>query len=166
MRNAYIIDWPLLKKWTNESHHSGIRLALFIVWCVLLVGSLVFAILSIVANMYTNVLYFVLIALFSFYRAFLWNIMIAKQQYKRFAQTYGKNSWLRTIDFVDNEIIIKEEKTTIIQPLIIQTDEQGNVKKVQYIAPTPTTMPNIENQIPQIEENKVIENEEEKEGDQ
>lgn len=62
--------------------------------------------------------------------------------------------------------IIKEEKTTIIQPLIIQTDEQGNVKKVQYISPTPTTMPNIENQIPQIEENKVIENEEEKEGDQ
>ena len=62
--------------------------------------------------------------------------------------------------------IIKEEKTTIIQPLIIQTDEQGNVKKVQYISPTPTTMPNIENQIPQIEENKVIENAEEKEGDQ
>ena len=57
MRNEYIIDWPLLKKWTNESHHSGIRLALFIVWCILLVGSLVFAILSIVANMYTNAFY-------------------------------------------------------------------------------------------------------------
>ena len=111
MRNEYIIDWPLLKKWTNESHHSGIRLALYIVWCILLVGSLVFAILSIVANMYTNAFYFILIALFSFYRAFLWNIMIAKQQYKRFAQTYGKNSWVRTINFEDNEIIIKEEKT-------------------------------------------------------
>lgn len=115
MRNEYIIDWPLLKKWTNESHHSGIRLALFIVWCILLVGSLVFAILSIVANMYTNAFYFILIALFSFYRAFLWNIIIAKQQYKRFAQTYGKNSWLRIINFDDNEIVIKEKNRNQIQ---------------------------------------------------
>ena len=111
MRNEYIIDWPLLKKWTNESQHSGVRLVFFIVWCVLLVGSLVIGIISIIANMYSNAFYFALIALFSFYRAFLWNIMIAKQQYKRFAQTYGKNSWVRTINFEDNEIIIKEEKT-------------------------------------------------------
>ncbi|MBO4432611.1 MAG: YcxB family protein [Clostridia bacterium] len=111
MRNEYIIDWPLLKKWTNERHHSGIRLALYIVWCILLVGSFVFTILSIVANMYTNAFYFILIALFSFYRAFLWNVMIAKQQYKRFAQTYGKNSWVRTISFEENGIVIKEEKT-------------------------------------------------------
>ena len=111
MKNEYIIDWSLLKKWTNESHHSGIRLAFFIFWCFLLAGSTVFTVLSIVANMYSNVFYFILIALFSFYRAFLWNIMIAKQQYKRFAQIYGKNSWVRTISFEDNEIIIREEKT-------------------------------------------------------
>ena len=110
MRNEYIVDWQLLKKWTNESRYSGIRLVFFIVWCVLFAGSLVFTVLSIATNMNTNAFYFILIALFSFYRAFLWNIMIAKQQYKRFAQTYGKNSWVRIISFEDNEIIIKEEK--------------------------------------------------------
>ncbi len=111
MRNEYIIDWPLLKKWTNEGHHSGIRLVFFIVWCVLLVGSLVFGILSIIDSMYSTAFYFLLLALFSFYRAFLWNIMIAKRQYKRLTQTYGKNSWIRTIRFADEGIIIKEEKT-------------------------------------------------------
>lgn len=38
-------------------------------------------------------------------------MVIAKQQYKRFVQAYGKPSWVRTIRFEDNEIIIKEEKT-------------------------------------------------------
>ena len=103
MRNEYIIDWSLLKKWTNESHHSGIRLVFFIGWCVLLAASLVFAVLSIVANMYSNTIYFILIALFSFYRAFLWNMVIAKQQYKRFVQAYGKPSWVRTIRFEDSQ---------------------------------------------------------------
>ena len=41
--------------------------------------------------------------------------------------------------------VIKEEKTTIVQPIIIQTDEQGRLKNIQYINPTP---------VPQIEENK------------
>ena len=111
MRNEYTIDWPLLKKWTNESHYSGMRLIFFILWCALLIGSIVFVVLSIVANMYFYGLIYILIALFSFYRAFLWNIMIAKQQYKRLAQIYGKTSWVRTISFEDDGIVIKEEKT-------------------------------------------------------
>ena len=57
--------------------------------------------------------------------------------------------------------IIKEEKTTVIQPIIIQTDEEGRLKNIQYITPTPA--PAIEEkQVPQIEEN-IIENKEDKE---
>ena len=56
--------------------------------------------------------------------------------------------------------IIKEEKTTIVQPIIIQTDEEGRLKNIQYIQPTPAT-PQIEEQpIPQIE-TQIIENKEE-----
>jgi hypothetical protein len=36
--------------------------------------------------------------------------------------------------------VIKEEKTTIVQPIIIQTDENGVLKNIQYINPTPTPM--------------------------
>ena len=51
--------------------------------------------------------------------------------------------------------IIKEEKTTIVQPIIIQTDEEGRLKNIQYITPTPT--PQIEGQNPvQIEEHKDV----------
>ena len=55
--------------------------------------------------------------------------------------------------------IIKEEKTTIVQPIIIQTDEEGRLKNIQYIQPTPSNQ--IEEQkVPQIEQ-QVIENKEE-----
>ncbi len=56
--------------------------------------------------------------------------------------------------------IVKEEKTTIVQPIIIQTDEEGRLKNIQYITPTPQ-VPNIEkNIVPQIEE-QPLENKEE-----
>lgn len=113
MKNEYTVDWPLLKKWTNESHHSGIRLAFCIFWCVLLLASIAFTVLLVVVDRYKYAILFGFIALFSFYRAFLWNIMIAKQQYERLAETYGKNCWVRTICFEDNEIVIKEEKSEI-----------------------------------------------------
>lgn len=46
--------------------------------------------------------------------------------------------------------IIKEEKTTIVQPIIIQTDEQGRLKNIQYV--TPSSTPSIEEKkVPQIE---------------
>ena len=46
--------------------------------------------------------------------------------------------------------VIKEEKTTIVQPIIIQTDEQGRLKNIQYI--TPSSTPSIEEKkVPQIE---------------
>ena len=113
MKNEYTVDWELLKKWTNESRHTGFRLFFYIVWCVWLVVSILFIVLSIGVGMYDFVICFVFTALFSFYRAFIWNTTIAKQQYKRLAQTYGKNSWVRTIYFEDNEIVVKEEKTEI-----------------------------------------------------
>ena len=58
--------------------------------------------------------------------------------------------------------VIKEEKTTIVQPIIIQTDENGVLKNVQYITPTPT--PVIKNEdstfIPLENKNSVEEDKE------
>ena len=110
MRNEYIVDWPLLKKWTKEAHFTGIRLIFFIGWCVFLAVTLYFCISSIINNSHTTALYFGLMAVFCFFRAFLRNTIIAKQQYKKLAQIHDKNSWLRTISFKDDKIIVKEEK--------------------------------------------------------
>jgi hypothetical protein len=52
--------------------------------------------------------------------------------------------------------LIKEEKTTIVQPIIIQTDEQGRLKNIQYINPSPA--PQIEDNLAPKIETKVIEN--------
>lgn len=113
MKNEYIIDWQLLKRWTNESQYRGINLAFFIGWCVFFLGSLVFGSILIAANMHFDALFSFPMALFCFYRAFFRNIMIAKRQYKRFVQIYAKDSWVRSIIFDDEEIILKEEKTEI-----------------------------------------------------
>ncbi len=110
MKNEYIVDWQLLKKWTNESRFSGIRLFFFVSWCVLVTVFIVFIVLFIVANMYDYIYYFVLFAILSFYYAFFQNTIIAKKQYKRLVQIYGKSSWVRTISFEENEIVVKEEK--------------------------------------------------------
>ena len=60
--------------------------------------------------------------------------------------------------------VIKEEKTTIVQPIIIQTDEEGRLKNVQYI--TPTAAPQIENNsVPSIGKNTIIDDENKEEGD-
>ena len=130
MRNEYKIDWPLLKKWTKESHYSGKRLAFFIVWCILLVGSLAMTALSFTVSLYEYAVFFVFVALFCLYRAFFWNTAIAKRQYKVLAQTYGKDSWLRTICFEENEIIMKEEKSEFRYQY---TDVVGIVEKGEKI---------------------------------
>lgn len=56
--------------------------------------------------------------------------------------------------------VIKEEKTTIVQPIIIQTDEEGRLKNIQYIQPTPAPTQIEEQNVPQIE-TEVIESKEE-----
>ncbi|MBQ7935534.1 MAG: hypothetical protein IJ333_04220 [Clostridia bacterium] len=113
MKNEYIVDWPLLKQWTKESHYSGVRLAFFIGWCIFVFVFFVFSFLSIATLMYTSAVLFFTMALFCFYRAFIWNLMIAKQQYRRLAQTYGKDSWVRMIRFTEEAIVIEEENTKI-----------------------------------------------------
>jgi len=47
--------------------------------------------------------------------------------------------------------VVKEEKTTIIQPLIIQTDEQNRIKGVQYVNPNGTLGPSGDFQTQRIE---------------
>jgi hypothetical protein len=135
MKNEYVIDWPLLKKWTNEGHHTGIRLAFYIFWCVMLVVFVAFAALCILAGQYSYAFFFVLFAFISFYRAFLWNIMMAKQQYRRLVQTYGNDSWVRTICFEDDEIVIQEEKTEIkyLYSDVLKIVEKG--EKIDLILP-------------------------------
>lgn len=56
--------------------------------------------------------------------------------------------------------IIKEEKTTIIQPIIIETDDEGRLKNIKYIQPT---SPNEKNNVPQVETNIIEESNKEEE---
>ena len=113
MKNEYTVDWPLLKKWINESHYSGTRLIFLIIWCVILLVALVFGVLSVIFEQYTNVIYFALIALISLYRAFFWRLIRAKREYDRLSEEYGKESWTRTIELVNEGLVITEEKTVM-----------------------------------------------------
>ena len=48
--------------------------------------------------------------------------------------------------------LVKEEKTTIVQPIIIQTDEEGRLKGVSYLNPNGQLSDVAENNMNQIEQ--------------
>lgn len=113
MRNEYTIDWPLVKKWANENQYKGKHLIIFILWCVILVSALALGVLAATVELHTYTIGFGLMALLSVYTTFFRNSVIARKQYKMFVTTYGKESWLRTIIFEDDGIVLKEETTEI-----------------------------------------------------
>ena len=113
MRNEYIVDWSLVKKSINEYQYKGIRLMIFILWGLILVSTLALCILAAVVEEYVYMVCFGLMAMLSVYTMFFRNSVIARKRYKMFVTTYGKESWLRTISFEDNGIVLKEETTEI-----------------------------------------------------
>lgn len=130
MKNEYIVNWERVKKWINESQHSGIRLIFFIFWCVMLVVCLTISVSSLIVSDYADVALYFTFSLFCVYRAFIFNLLIAKKQYKRVAQTYGKDSWVRSITFSDEKIIIVEEKTEMqydYSDILSITEKDNNI---------------------------------------
>ncbi len=111
MKNQYSVDWQLLKQWANESRFRGIRLAMLVMWCILLLVTIWLCIQSFIISAYSYVVFYFLLGLFCFYRAFVMHIMSVKYQYKRYVKVYGKTSWVRTVDFEDDKIVITEENT-------------------------------------------------------
>lgn len=122
--NEYQVTWKLYQSWAAENMTKGVRFVMMVIWCVLALLSLA---LAIVAESGFKSLFFVL-AVFAFYRAFFRIFVIAKSQYRRLAQSYGKDNWTRRISFEDDGITLSEEKASFHYDYsdIINIREKGN----------------------------------------
>ena len=107
--NEYQVTWKLYRSWVAENMTKGARLGWMVAWCMI---TLNFLVLATVAESGFKSL-FVILTVFGIYRAFFRSFVIAKSQYRRLAQSYGKENWTRRISFEDNGIDLTEGNLSI-----------------------------------------------------
>ena len=135
MKNEYTVSWPLLRQWTKEACLSGVRLVIFILYCVLgtvnLVSGITIFVISVKLGtdmLISNIALLLFITVFCFYRAFLHNMLLAKRRYKFLAKSYGCDEWSMAIEFGEDEITVSEATSSIAYKYksITGIKEKGN----------------------------------------
>ena len=110
MKNQYKITKDLMKTWAKEYHlHGAANVILFIMWCV-------FGVIGIAGLVFSIALYrgwfpiymFSLLTFIAFFKLFLARFFIWSKRYKLYATTYGVPEWIRTTEFLDDEIVLTD----------------------------------------------------------
>ncbi len=102
MKNQFTVTKEMYKSWCIDSQFRGRRLAFFIMWCVLFGVCMGLAIWS-------REILFVIYAIFCGYQAFARVFVLANVNYRRIAKSYNCDNWVRTIEFLDDKIMLSEE---------------------------------------------------------
>ena len=110
MKNQYKITKDLMKTWAREYHlHGAANVILFIIWCVLGVIGIAGMILSISLHSgWMDMYSFALFTTVAFYKLFLSRFFVWSKRYKLYCTTYGVSEWMRTTEFLDDEIILTD----------------------------------------------------------
>lgn len=115
MKNEYTVTWKLIKEWTRDIGYGGIRLVFKVIYSILGVISLLSAVLITVMciknridSLTLNIAVLFFISAFAFYRAFLQDILMARQRYNLLSKTYGASEWKRTVEIGEESITLKE----------------------------------------------------------
>lgn len=108
MKCEYQVTKQLLRSWVMENRFNGANLVLFILWLILLSFwiPLTFLMILIQAELST-ILIGVFFCTVAIYKLIGQRLLSASIQYKTYAKTYGEN-WTRTIEFMDDCILITE----------------------------------------------------------
>ena len=102
--NEYKVTWKLYRSWATENMAKGSRLLMLIIWCVFTLACLALGIVF----WPEFCLFYLVMALFGIYRAFLRVFVVSKAQYRRLAQAYGTQDWVRKIAFEKDGISLTE----------------------------------------------------------
>ncbi len=126
MKNEYKITKELMKSWAKEYHlHGAANIVGFIIWCVLGVIGIAGLIFSIALYRDWFPIYmFSLFTFVAFFKLFLARFFVWSKKYKLYSTTYGVTEWMRTIEFLDNEIVFTDH--TSVCKL-----QYGNIEKIK-----------------------------------
>ena len=130
MRNEFPVTKDLYMSWGKENMWKGSRLRFKILWIVTAILLLAFIVLLHIAGDGRLYLYAygVSMMLYCIYRAFFRDIVLNSSQYKRSVKAFGDDSWIRIIEFGEDEIISKDGNVTVRTPYseIVGMREDGN----------------------------------------
>ena len=110
MKNEYKITRDLMKSRAKEYHlHGATNKVLFVVWCILGaigVGGLILSI-SLKSD-WINVYFYALFTFVAFFKLFISRFVVWSKRYKVYSATYGVSEWIRTTEFLEDEIILTD----------------------------------------------------------
>ncbi|MBO5052101.1 MAG: YcxB family protein [Clostridia bacterium] len=110
MKNEYKITKDLINSWAKEYYLHGARnIFLFILWCIVGIAGLLGLILSVVLNLGWIVTYlYALLLIIAVYKLFIHRFVFLSKSYKLYATTYGVTEWMRTTEFLDEEMVVTD----------------------------------------------------------
>ena len=110
MKNQYKITKDLMKTWAKEYHlHGAANVILFILWCIFGISCVVGLILSVLLRKgWVDIYIFALFTFVAFFKLFLARFFVWSKRYKLYSTTYGVSEWIRTTEFLDDEIILTD----------------------------------------------------------
>ena len=110
MKNQYKITKDLMQTWAKEYHlHGAANVILFIFWCVLGVIGISGLIFSIALHSeWMAICIYALLTTIAVFKLFLTRFVVWSKRYKLYSTTYGVSEWIRTTEFLDDEIILTD----------------------------------------------------------
>ena len=110
MKNQYKITKDLIKSWAKEYHiHGAANIFLFVFWCtvgVLGISGLIFSL--VLHTDWMVVCLYALLLVIAVFKLFIQRFIIWSKRYKLYSTTYGVTEWMRTTEFLDDEIVLTD----------------------------------------------------------
>ncbi len=109
MKNEYKITKDLMKSWAKEYHlHGRANIVTFAIWCVFgMIGILGLA-FSTALNVWLGIYIYSLIVILAVFKLFIARFVVWSKRYKLYSTIYGVTEWLRTTEFLDDEIVLTD----------------------------------------------------------
>ena len=131
MKNEYKITKDLIKSWAKEYHlHGTANIFLFILSCVVGVIGFFGLIFSVAMSLDWNIIYlYALTLIIVIFKLFIQRFIVWSKRYKLYSTTYGVTEWMRTTEFLDDEIVLTDHTsvTKFKYSNIQKIKEKGNV---------------------------------------
>lgn len=110
MKNEYKITKDLIRSWAKEYHiHGAANIFLFVLWCIAGIIGISGMIFSIMLHTDWMVVYlYALMLAIAVFKLFIQRFIVWSKRYKLYSTTYGVTEWMRTTEFLDDEIVLTD----------------------------------------------------------
>lgn len=132
MKNQYIVDKKLMMSFAKEYHmpRTVVDTIGFVLSCSLAAIGLVSVFCGIFFRVSNGLFWYIgiLSSAVAIYKFFIQRYVIWSGRYKLLSKTYGVSSWLRTIEFSDEEIVFTDHNSVSRHKYqnVLKIKEKGN----------------------------------------